>query len=77
MMHEESDIPVIPVIVLTYGRDRGVLYRLAPYRINDFQTKPLSVKRLEQRIQSILTCGQPVQVPVSPMESCHETENRS
>ena len=32
-MHEESDIPLVPVIVLTYGRDRSVLYRLAPFRL--------------------------------------------
>ncbi len=42
MMHEEPDIPLFPVIVLTYGRDRGVLYRMAPFRIDDYQIKPLS-----------------------------------
>ena len=30
MMHEDPDIPLVPVIVLTYGYDRGLLYRLAP-----------------------------------------------
>jgi DNA-binding response OmpR family regulator len=56
MMHEESDIPLIPVIVFTYGRDRGVLYRLAPFKINDYQVKPFSAKRLAQRIRSLLSC---------------------
>ena len=41
MMHEEPDIPVVPVIVLTYGHDRGLLYRLAPYRIDDFKSSRL------------------------------------
>ena len=41
MMHENPDIPLIPVIVLTYGYDRKLLYRLAPYRIDDYQIKPL------------------------------------
>jgi carbon storage regulator CsrA len=54
MMHEESDIPIVPVIVLTYGRDRGVLYRLAPFKIDDYQVKPLSAKRLAQRVRSLL-----------------------
>ncbi len=27
MMHEQFDVPLVPVLVLTHGRDRGVLYR--------------------------------------------------
>lgn len=56
MMHEESDIPLVPVIVLTYGRDRGVLYRLAPFKIDDYQVKPLRANRLAQRIRSLAVC---------------------
>ena len=66
MMHQEPDIPVMPVIVLTYGYDRGLLYRLAPYRIDDYQTKPLSAKRLVQRIQAVLASRQPVPVVMDP-----------
>ncbi len=68
MMHQEPDIPVMPVIVLTYGYDRGLLYRLAPYRIDDYQTKPLSAKRLVQRIQAVLASRQPVPVVMDPEE---------
>jgi carbon storage regulator len=54
MMQEDPNIPRVPVIVLTYGCDRGLLYRLAPYPIDDYQIKPLSAKRLEQRIETVL-----------------------
>lgn len=57
MMHEESDIPLVPVIVLTYGHDRGVLYRLAPFKIDDYQVKPLRPNRLAQRIRSLVACN--------------------
>jgi carbon storage regulator CsrA len=53
MMQEELDIPVVPVIVLTYGCDRGALYRLAPFTIDDYQVKPLRPKRLAERICAI------------------------
>ena len=65
MMHEESDIPVVPVIVLTYGRDRGVLYRLAPFKIDDYQVKPLRPQRLAERIRAIVKQRK---VEVSPIE---------
>ena len=53
MMYEESEIPLVPVIVLTYGRDRGVLYRLAPFKIADYQVKPLRPKHLAEQIRAI------------------------
>ena len=53
MMNEDPGIPSVPVIVLTDARDRSVLYRMAPFRIDDFQTKPLSSKRLAQRILAV------------------------
>jgi carbon storage regulator CsrA len=54
MMHEESDLPLVPVVVLSYGRDRGVLYRLSPFRIDDYQTKPLTPKRLAERVGTLV-----------------------
>jgi DNA-binding response OmpR family regulator len=53
MMHEEASVPLTPVIVLTYGRDRGVLYRLAPFKIDDYQVKPMRPQRLAERIRAI------------------------
>ncbi len=64
VMHEEPDVSSVPVIALTYGRDRGVLYRLAPFKINDYQIKPLSAKRLAQRIRSIIACNRDAHAPV-------------
>jgi two-component system, OmpR family, response regulator ResD len=53
MMHEESSIPSVPVIVLTYGRDRSILYRLAPYKIDDYHVKPMRPNRLAERILAV------------------------
>jgi DNA-binding response OmpR family regulator len=55
MMHEDSDVPLLPVIVLTHGRDHGVLYRLAPFQVDDYQAKPLNATRLAQRIRTLAT----------------------
>lgn len=54
MMCEEPDVPRIPVIALTLGHDRGVLYRLAPFPIDDYQVKPLTGKRLVQRVRAVV-----------------------
>ncbi len=53
MMHEEPDVPQVPVIVLTYGRDRGMLYHLAPFKIDDYQIKPLRPQQLAERILAV------------------------
>jgi CheY-like chemotaxis protein len=53
MMNEDPAIPFIPVIVLTNAIDRSVLYRMAPFRVEDFQTKPLSCERLAERIRGV------------------------
>jgi DNA-binding response OmpR family regulator len=65
MMHEEPDIPVVPVIVLSYGRDRGVLYRLAPFKIDDYQVKPLQPRRLAERIRALAQRQQFEAIPVA------------
>ncbi len=57
MMHEESDVPSLPVIVLTYGCDRSVLYRLAPYRIDDYQVKPMRPRQLAELIRAVAARG--------------------
>jgi two-component system, OmpR family, response regulator VicR len=73
MMHEESDIPMVPVIVLTYGRDRGVLYRLAPFKIDDYQVKPLRPKWLAERIRAI---AKRRTFEASPREHCPSLTSR-
>ncbi len=64
LMREAPDVPSPPVIVLTYGRDRGVLYRLAPYKIDDYQIKPLRSQRLAERIRALAGRGPIEGVPV-------------
>jgi len=54
LMAEEPDVPRVPVIALAVGRDRGGLYRMAPFGIDDFHMRPLSGSRLEERIRAVL-----------------------
>jgi len=58
LMHEAADVPVVPVIVVTSGCDRGLLYRLARFRLHGYHLKPLKAKRLAERIHAILRNGQ-------------------
>jgi len=73
MMHEEHDIPLVPVIVLTYGQDRGVLYRLGPSKIDDYQVKPMRAKRLAERILAVARRGQ---FETSPLENPPSATNQ-
>jgi DNA-binding NtrC family response regulator len=54
MMNEEPDVPKIPVLLLTYGTTPNVLYNISSYDISDFQKKPLSEKKLAERIARII-----------------------
>jgi carbon storage regulator CsrA len=54
VMQEDATIEPIPVIVVTYRRDPGQLYRLATYPISDLQFKPLGPRRLAERIAAVL-----------------------
>ncbi len=54
MMDEEPDVPRVPVIVVASHLDRGVLYRLAPFGIDDFHVKPLRANPLAERIRAVL-----------------------
>jgi carbon storage regulator len=54
VMHEDPHTPKVPVMILTYGCDPAVLYNISPYPISDFQRKPLTPKRLAERISLIV-----------------------
>ncbi|MCR4414719.1 MAG: carbon storage regulator [Thermoguttaceae bacterium] len=54
VMQEDPTIEPVPVIVVTYRRDPGQLYRLAAYPISDLQFKPLGPRRLAERIAAVL-----------------------
>jgi two-component system phosphate regulon response regulator PhoB len=74
VMREDPAISVVPVIVLTHGYDRGLLYRMARYRIDDFQTKPLSGRRLIRRIEAVLASREKVGIALSGRQSCQEAK---
>ncbi len=42
------------LLLLTHSQDRGLLYRLSPFKIDDYQIKPLTPQRLAERIGSLL-----------------------
>ncbi len=54
MMHEEADVPLVPVIILTDGRDRSLLYRLARFHVQGYQVKPVGARQLQERIQVLV-----------------------
>ena len=55
VVQEETRLRRIPVIVLTHGRDRHVLYQLARFGAADFLLKPLAATRLAERISLVVT----------------------
>jgi carbon storage regulator CsrA len=54
LMHNDLDMAIIPIMILTYGCDPSVLYNISPYSISDFQIKPMSPRRLAERIAKII-----------------------
>jgi carbon storage regulator CsrA len=53
ILQEEPAIRPASVILLASGVNRTQLYRLSPFRVDDFQTKPLSPRQLLERICSM------------------------
>jgi hypothetical protein len=47
---------------------------MAPYRIDDFQTKPLGGRRLIQRIEAVLASREKVGIALSGQQSCQEAK---
>jgi len=52
-MHEDRDVPLVPVIVVTYADNCPSLSHLVPYPVDDYQIKPLTAKRLAERILAV------------------------
>jgi carbon storage regulator len=65
VMHEDPDVPVVPVMILTYGCDSAMLYNISPYPISDFQKKPVTAKRLVDRLSLILLRQQESRIEAS------------
>ena len=55
LMHEEPQSRPICVLLLTYGGNRSLLYRLSSFRVDDYQTKPLSPRQLTERLYTMHT----------------------
>jgi carbon storage regulator len=49
-MQEEPGLRPASVILTTQVGDRGLLYRLSPYKVDDYQVKPLSPRDLLKRV---------------------------
>ena len=50
LMQEEPDLRPPFVLLLTHDANRSLLYRLSSFRVDDFQTKPISPTQLTERI---------------------------
>jgi len=53
VIHDEPDCRPGAVLLLTHGCERGLLYRLSKFRIDDYQLKPLSPRQLLERIRTL------------------------
>ena len=53
VMDAEPEIRPAFVFLLTHGGNRSLLYRLSSFRIDDYQTKPVSPRQLMERICSL------------------------
>ena len=54
LMHEESDVRIASVIVLTTGRDLEGLSRVFEFPIDEFERKPLEPSQLARKIRWML-----------------------
>ena len=59
LMHEQNDIPVVPVFILYNGDDFAQLNRIFRFPIHDFELKPVEPSRLARRIHQLLDSGAP------------------
>ena len=57
LMQEYPEIRPAFVILLTQSRNRSLQYRLSSFDIDDYQNKPLTGKRLAERISRLLRHG--------------------
>ncbi|MDH3719620.1 MAG: response regulator [Planctomycetota bacterium] len=53
-MHEDPDMPVVPVMVLSSAHDLELLYRVFQFPVNDFELKPVEPSLLAQRLRRLV-----------------------
>jgi carbon storage regulator len=54
LLNEQPSVRPTVVILLTQGQNRGLLYRMSSFKIDDYQSKPLTATRLTERICTLL-----------------------
>lgn len=54
VMHEDFGMAGVPVMILTFGCDPAILYNIGVYPIRDFQRKPMTGRRLAERIAALV-----------------------
>jgi carbon storage regulator len=52
---DEPQIRPAAVLLITNGGDRSLLYRLSPYRVDDYRIKPIAPRQLTQCISALRT----------------------
>ena len=57
VVHEEPELRPTVVMILAQGRNRSLLYRLSWFKVDDYQTKPLTAEGLAARICTLLASG--------------------
>ena len=55
LLNEQPSIRPTIVILLTHNRNRSLLYRTSSFKVDDYQTKPLTAARFTERIYSLLS----------------------
>lgn len=74
VMHEEPQIRPAAVLLLAQGGNRTLLYRLSSFRVDDYQTKPVSAKRLMERICSLRESPATAAAPNGTAAHCHQLQ---
>lgn len=54
LLNEQPSIRPTIVILLMQGGNRSLLYRMSSFKVDDYQTKPLTATRLTERICTLL-----------------------
>lgn len=61
---EDPQLRCIPALVMVGGRNASLMYRLAPFEIDDLLFKPVAPRRLAERVAALLPPQGGAQKPV-------------
>jgi DNA-binding response OmpR family regulator len=59
MIGDEPALRPNCVMIVAQSRNAGALYRLSGFKVDDYQTSPLSADDLANRISALLDCTRP------------------